>query len=135
MRRLWLWFRQTDIIRQTEFFFVLHCYRVLPSDGLITPHLQDNFYPKLYELWTRNFERIFTSFHVSHVTCQMLCITCHESHVTYHVSHVTCHVSHVIYHMYFFYHCLYPSRIVHFKILPESVWITSISKSQQNSVI
>ena len=29
----------------------------------------------------------------------------------------------------------YPSRIVHFKILTKSAWITSISKSRQNSVI
>ena len=66
------------------------------------PNLQDTFTPKPYELRTRNFEKMFTSLHVSHVTCHIsrvtchiLWVMCHKSHVRCHMSCVTCHVSHI----------------------------------------
>ena len=36
---------------------------------------------------------MFTTHHVSHVTCRMSCVTCDVSRVTCHVSGVGCHVS------------------------------------------
>ena len=45
-------------------------------------YLQKSFTPKLEEIASWNFERRFTSRHLS-------CVTCHMSHITCHVSHVT----------------------------------------------
>ena len=50
-----------------------------------------------YELGTWNFERLFTSLnllhvtcHVLHVMCYMSCVTCHVSQVTWQMLCVTC---------------------------------------------
>ena len=42
---------------------------------------------------------MFTSVHLSHITCLVSHVTCHMSHVTCHLSYVTCHMSHVTCHM------------------------------------
>ena len=46
------------------------------------PYLQGTFTPKPYELGSWKIERMFTSLHVSNVTCYMSHVTCHVSHVT-----------------------------------------------------
>ena len=53
---------------------------------LLFKYLQTTFTLKPYELWTWNFERMFTSLYMSYVRC-------HKSHVTCHLSCVTCHMS------------------------------------------
>ena len=49
------------------------------------PNVQDTFNPKPYELGTLNFERMFTSLNVSHVTCHTSYVTCHMWRVTFHI--------------------------------------------------
>ena len=44
-------------------------------------YLQDTFTPKPLELGTWNFERMFTSHHMSRVICHVSRVTCHMSHV------------------------------------------------------
>ena len=48
------------------------------------------------ELGTQHFERMFTSLHMSCVTCHMSCVICHRSHVTCHMSPVTWHFNKVV---------------------------------------
>ena len=44
------------------------------------------FTPEPYMLETWNFERIFTSLHMSHVMCHMSHFKCHMSHITGHMT-------------------------------------------------
>ena len=67
------------------------------------PNLQDIINDKPLELGSWNFERMFTTHNMSHVTCHMSCVTCHVSHVMCNMSHVTCHVSHYYYYYNFFF--------------------------------
>ena len=57
------------------------------------PNLHSTFTPKSCDLGTCNFDRNFTSLHVSHVTCQVSCVTFHVSHVMCHMSPVICRMS------------------------------------------
>ena len=68
------------------------------------PNIQITFSPKTCQLGSWNFERKFTSPHLSSVICHMSCdnyhmscVMCHMSHVICQVSHVTCQVSHVFF--------------------------------------
>ena len=47
------------------------------ASGPFPPNLQDIIKTKNLELETLNFERMFTSYHVSHVTCHISCVRCH----------------------------------------------------------
>ena len=53
------------------------CSRGCPTNTIVInsvgrfQYLQNSFTPKHYELGTWNFERMFTSLHVSYVMCQM----------------------------------------------------------------
>jgi len=58
-------------------------------------NLQNIVTLKPIELGAWNFETMFTTPSVSHVTRHMSRVTCHMWHVTCHMSHVTCHMSHV----------------------------------------
>ena len=55
-------------------------------------YLKNSVYPNLLELGSWNFETMFTTACVSHVTCQV-------SHVTFHQSYAMCHMSRVIFHI------------------------------------
>ena len=59
---------------------------------IFPPNLQDIIIPRLLELESLNFERIFIPYYVSHVTS-------HVAHVMRQMSHGTCHVAHVMCHM------------------------------------
>ena len=57
-------------------------------------HVKDQLHcPKPYNLESINFERRFTSPHMSCVRCHMSGVRCQVSNVTCHMSRVTCHVS------------------------------------------
>ena len=66
-------------------------------------YLQNTFTPKPYQLENWNFERKFTSLHMSQVNCHMARVTCHVSHVTYHVSHITCPILFSFFSLFFSY--------------------------------
>ena len=62
-------------------------------------HLQGTFHPKPWEQGSWNFQTIFTSNYVSHITCHKSCVMCHMSCVTCNLAQVTC--SHVTCHFFF----------------------------------
>ena len=58
--------------------FVSHSLIQSASDPF-PPNLQNTFITKPYELGPWNFDRMFISLHVSHVTCNMSRVTCNMS--------------------------------------------------------
>ena len=67
---------------------VLHSLTNSLPHYFFPPNLQDVLITKQYELGTWNFGSMFTSLHVSHLTCNMSGVTYHMSHGTWNMLHV-----------------------------------------------
>ena len=76
-------------LKYVEYLIIKNLF-LIKLCGTFLRNPQNTFTPKLYELRTWNFERMFTFLHVSHVICHMLDVPCHISHFISQVTHVTC---------------------------------------------
>ena len=66
-----------------------HVLHVTCQVSHVTCHMS-HLTPKPQELGSWNFERKFTSSHLSPATCHMSCVTCHVSRVTSNMSKLFC---------------------------------------------